>query len=179
MNQKFEPCEKRQKVVKRSEGREIHRCLSKDSGVTGKEVTPDICHNCPVRVFAKKGCKDQKPEPVKPQEIANTDKEEVESMMEDAGMVKDIEEDTPPDYPPMTMQLFNYKEALLRWQRAGRPTRSSEEIKEIHENICKPCSWYDKEQKRCRGCGCKVTKGGMAVTNKIKMATEHCPRGLW
>ena len=31
----------------------------------------------------------------------------------------------------------------------------------------------------CRGCGCRVAAYGMAVFNKIKMATQHCPREKW
>jgi len=93
--------------------------------------------------------------------------------------VKPEGEGPTPEYPALSMQLWLYKEALLRWNQAGRPTRSDEEVKEIHDKYCTHCSWYDKEKKRCKGCGCKVTVGSVAVFNKIKMATEKCPQGLW
>jgi len=70
-------------------------------------------------------------------------------------------------------------EAVMRWNSAGRPTRTDEEVGRILETICKPCSWYDPEKKRCRGCGCTVSTSSIAVANKLKMATEKCPRGLW
>jgi hypothetical protein len=84
-----------------------------------------------------------------------------------------------PDYPALSLQLWLYKEALTRWIGEGRPVRSDEEVEAIHTKFCKPCEWYDAEKKRCRGCGCKVSTSTFAVINKIKMATEHCPKGLW
>ncbi len=85
----------------------------------------------------------------------------------------------PPDYPGFQTQLNNYWEAIKRWVSAGRPERSAEEVKLIHEKHCVKCSWYDAEAQRCRGCGCKVRAEGIAIFNKIKMATEHCPQHLW
>lgn len=84
-----------------------------------------------------------------------------------------------PEYPPLMEQLASYKDAIAKWSKAGKPVRSEEEIKRIHTDYCHNCDWYDPDQKRCRGCGCKVTTGGMAIFNKIKMATEHCPREYW
>lgn len=84
-----------------------------------------------------------------------------------------------PDYPSMAMQLHNYKEAVVRWNRAGKPTRNDEEVEKIIIDFCKQCNWYDSKKKRCKGCGCKVTNGGMAIFNKVRMSTEHCPRGFW
>jgi len=82
------------------------------------------------------------------------------------------------DYPPLSLQLYNYKQALTKWQEAGRPTRTDERVHELME-ICKKCEWYDEASSRCRGCGCRVTEGGIAILNKLRMATEECPKGLW
>jgi hypothetical protein len=84
-----------------------------------------------------------------------------------------------PEYPAMSLQLWAYKEAIIKWQKAGRPTRTNEEVQKIHDTHCVGCSWYDPDKKRCKGCGCRVTTGSVAVLNKIKMKTEHCPKGEW
>lgn len=180
----MKPCRKRQKVVKRPSNETRFRCLHKQSAMNGQEVNEDICASCPVRVFLENApCK--KPAPTS--ERVDLSNVEVKQMIEDAGLKEEEFDDRPlvnsssepPNYPPMSMQLWAYKEALLKWQKAGRPTRSQEEVDRIHEQYCSKCDWYDKEKKRCKGCGCKVTSSSMAVFNKIKMATEHCPKGLW
>lgn len=82
-----------------------------------------------------------------------------------------------PDFPKLSTQLANYGHAIKQWIGAGRPERTDEEVKQIHEDFCIKCDWYDNQ--RCRGCGCKVSTSSMAIFNKIKMTTEHCPRQLW
>jgi hypothetical protein len=84
-----------------------------------------------------------------------------------------------PEYPNWSVQAWLYKEALIRWKKAGYPTRDQDEVDRIHKEHCLGCDWYDKDKKRCKGCGCRVTDGAVAVVNKIKMATEHCPKELW
>jgi hypothetical protein len=126
---------------------------------------------------------------VLPQEFLDVSDAEMREMLAAVGMdaaevermqkaeVGDI------DYPDFSVQLWTYKEALIRWNKAGRPKRTQEEVEEIYTTHCnppgKPCEWYDPEQSRCKGCGCKVTVGSVAVFNKIKMATEQCPKGKW
>jgi len=119
--------------------------------------------------------------------MISLDDEEVKKMISEAGLdIMDLDENPliekgplPPEYPPLSVQLWTYKEALIKWNKAGRPTRSQEEVEEIHKTHCMPCEWYDKEKKRCRGCGCTVSVGSIAVLNKIKMGTEHCPKEKW
>jgi hypothetical protein len=101
--------------------------------------------------------------------------DEVLQMMTDIGM--DVEET--PEYPQLSMQLWTYKEAIIKWMKAGKPVRTEEEVEHVHTTWCVPCEWYDDKQKRCRGCGCKVTLGSIAILNKIKMGTEHCPKNKW
>lgn len=67
----------------------------------------------------------------------------------------------------------------IEWAAAGRPERSDKDVEQIFQRFCKPCRWYDRRRRICRGCGCRVADTGFAITNKIKMATEHCPRKLW
>ena len=194
----MQPCNKRQKVVKRSKGLTLFRCLNKKCGFYGQEVCGDICSRCPVRSekhqrpcrnIARSGPPVTRVQPVTTQEMIDVTDEQVREMIEEAGLdITDINKaqakgGTPSNYPPLSMQLWTYKEALIRWNKAGRPTRTKEEVIHIEGSFCnppgKPCEWYDLEQKRCTGCGCKVTVGSIAVLNKIKMGTEHCPKELW
>jgi hypothetical protein len=124
-------------------------------------------------------------EPVNTEEFANVSDDELRELIKEAGL--DPEELTkvdvtpigpsqpPPNYPPISLQLWAYKEALIRWAKAGRPVRSQEEVEVLHK-ICLKCDWHDPESQRCRGCGCRVTVSSIAITNKLKMATEHCPK---
>jgi len=84
-----------------------------------------------------------------------------------------------PEPPGLVRRAIGYSEALARWTVAGRPERSDKEVERIFHQHCKPCKWYDPERQMCRGCGCRVAENGYAVLNKIKMATESCPRDLW
>lgn len=180
------PCEKRQTIVKRETNETTYRCINRDCEAFKQNVTNEACSLCPVRVYAKKSpCAElgkiapiQEPEPcddcqpISDEILAN-------ALAQAGGFKTELKpEDTPdgkvPDYPPMSLQLWLYKEALLRWQRAGRPTRTDEDVSALLK-ICLGCDWYDPDKKRCKGCGCRVTDGGIPVTNKLKMATEHCP----
>lgn len=84
-----------------------------------------------------------------------------------------------PDPPGLVKRILSYAEALTRWTAAGRPERRDKEVEWIFSKHCKCCKWFDPERQICRGCGCRVAESGIAVLNKIKMATEHCPRELW
>ena len=84
-----------------------------------------------------------------------------------------------PNVPSLPYRLMTYTEAVAGWAAAGMPERSKEEVQRIFNEFCSPCDWYDGTRQLCRGCGCKVTQYGQAIVNKIKMATQRCPRGLW
>jgi hypothetical protein len=116
------------------------------------------------------------------QDLIDVDDPEIKEMFEAAGFdIKEVEKaQKNKSYPAISSQLWSFKEALIKWNKAGRPTRTQEEVKHIHREFCAmPCEWYDEGAGRCRGCGCKVTTGSIAVFNKIKMATEHCPKDKW
>jgi len=174
-------CEKRQKVVKRSEGITILRCMNTRCGMHGQVVDEGICSRCPnpvtkhVRPCLSPTRKDTSH--VTSQELTEVSDDEVLQMMKDSGM--DVEGSEDHKYPQLTVQLWNYKEAFIKWMRAGKPVRTKEEVEHIHTTWCDPCEWYDKQRKRCKGCGCKVTLGSVAIMNKIKMGTEHCPKNKW
>jgi len=89
------------------------------------------------------------------------------------------ENDVPPTTPGLVQRVLSYAEALAQWTAAGMPERSDKEVERIFTGFCKPCHWFHRRRQICRGCGCRVTDKGFTITNKIKMATEHCPRNLW
>ncbi len=81
--------------------------------------------------------------------------------------------------PSLPAQLRSYTRAVARWVGEGSPVRSDEEVVQIYETLCKPCEFYNAERLACNVCGCRLRESGSAFTNKIKMATEHCPKGKW
>lgn len=73
--------------------------------------------------------------------------------------------------------VAHYTAALAQWTVAGFPAREQEEVSRIERELCRPCEKY--VDGRCKTCGCRVTASSLAVVNKIKMATEHCPLEKW
>jgi hypothetical protein len=180
---KMLPCDKRQKVVKRSQDLTVLRCVNRKCEAFGSEVTEEVCAHCPVRVFKHvRPCEQAGQVRPIPPSVEKISDEEFEAMIQDSPlgpMEPDPDDPDVPDYPKMSLQLWLYKEAVMKWNKAGRPVRTDAEVEEIHKTHCEPCAWYDKEKKRCKGCGCRVSVSSTAVFNKIKMGTEHCPRELW
>lgn len=78
----------------------------------------------------------------------------------------------------VTRTVSNWREANKRWEAAGKPVRTDEEVQEIIQ-ICEGCEHYNAKAKQCKLCGCFCRKKGMARFNKPKMATESCPIGKW
>jgi hypothetical protein len=72
--------------------------------------------------------------------------------------------------------VMHWGQAIFRWNKAGRPVRTQEEVDAIVA-ICQSneCGKYLAEWGgRCKLCGCRVNSGTIPLTNKAKMATEHC-----
>lgn len=70
-------------------------------------------------------------------------------------------------------RLRRYVRALRKWIKAGRPTRSKEEVAKLLA-ICETCDdHFHRRKKSCKLCGCRMR--GPAFANKLKMATESCP----
>jgi hypothetical protein len=87
-----------------------------------------------------------------------------------------------PEVPSLAKRVKSWTAAVADWKVKGSPERSEEEVQRIFNTFCAAtphCSWYDPDRQLCRGCGCRVRSEGMAVFNKIRMATQHCPRDLW
>lgn len=155
-------CNKRQKLV--TDGVTSFRCINRLCEAAGHAVNEEACGLCK---FAVNPTKPNCGKPVEPVKLV--EEPPVESIPE-----KEV-----PNYPTMSMQMWLYKEALVRWNKAGRPTRSAEEVDKLLTTHCQPCDWYDTDAKRCKGCGCKISSSSVAIFNKLKMATEKCPKGLW
>jgi hypothetical protein len=162
--------------------------MNRQCAAFGHDVNEEACSLCPLRVYkVTRKCK-QPAQVARETAVAATeisDEEFVTLVKELPSGESDLAEmQAPdgkqvPDYPALPLQIWLYKEALMRWNSAGRPVRTDDEVKEILEKHCIKCDWYDPDKKRCRGCGCKVSSSSFAVINKIKMATEHCPKEKW
>jgi hypothetical protein len=76
--------------------------------------------------------------------------------------------------------IKNWKAAVMRWWKAGRPLRSNAEVAAILA-LCKSnrCGKWNAETERCRECGCHVNLSAWAPKNKARMGTESCPQGFW
>lgn len=146
-------------VIRKKDGtrREIIRCADSAGPHFTKEVCDEQCSQCPRHLAAV--------------ELAERLEAARCKAAEQAGEV--------PKTPSLMRRSMNYAEAVTGWVAAGRPERSAEETQRIFQQHCSKCAWYDKEKQICRGCGCKVTNVGHPMLNKIKMATQHCPRNLW
>jgi len=90
--------------------------------------------------------------------------------------LKQENEKVPESFPSLDSQVKNYSKALYKWVTGGMDSRPKEEVERIFD-ICKSCEFF--KDGRCLVCGCRLANKGVAVTNKIKMATEHCPKGKW
>lgn len=100
---------------------------------------------------------------------------------------------TGPTKPRPEVLAQRYAAAVSRWKAAGYPTRSVQEVAEIFEKHCKVCPRFSQrsgESGRCTVCGCNLRSSSRSagrsflglldtLTNKIRMATEHCPLGYW
>lgn len=137
---------------------------------TGHLVTEKECHICQYELV-KYGLVDKDGNIIPDTEIKN-----LKGTLLEEG---EFSQDKDKQYPSLLTQANNYRGAVKRWIKAGRPKRTDEEIKEIYERHCEQCNWFDKESNRCKGCGCRVVMKGLAIFNKLRMATEHCPKQLF
>lgn len=80
--------------------------------------------------------------------------------------------------PPVSRKVVSYAKAMARWIKAGRPVRSDAEVERIFDTICKPCQDFNSRGS-CGICGCKVRRRGSALLNKIRQATQSCPKSKW
>lgn len=86
-----------------------------------------------------------------------------------------------PQFPPITEQVQNFATALAKWQSAGRPRRTEEEMATL-QAICDGCEQYMREEKRCGACGCFLETSSLPyllqmadMPGKLSARTERCP----
>jgi len=77
--------------------------------------------------------------------------------------------------PPITRRIGNYAKSIARWEAAGRPTRSPEEVARLYATCCQHCRHFKATKRSCSICGCRVRADGKAFLNKLAMGTERCP----
>jgi len=72
--------------------------------------------------------------------------------------------------------------SMTQWVLAGCPRRSPEWVAEIFETQCRPCPWYDAEDRTifgskglCTKCGCHVSADHTNPLNKIVDPANACP----
>ncbi len=84
----------------------------------------------------------------------------------------------PPEPPqPLTVAevLWNFSKAIVRWNLAGRPVRTTDQVKSLYA-ICSQCEHLKKNV--CQKCGCQCVETEVLL-NKLALATEKCPIGKW
>ncbi len=79
-------------------------------------------------------------------------------------------------------KVSRYAASTLEWFRAGRPVRSDSEVARIlrlcQSNECGDYEARGDDRGMCRACGCMLNLYG-GLFNKIRRATEHCPKEYW
>ena len=68
--------------------------------------------------------------------------------------------------------------ALLKWRKAGYPTRTQKEVDRIVD-VCKANECGEYTNGRCKRCGCCVSHSKIPIINKSRLSTESCPVGKW
>lgn len=90
-------------------------------------------------------------------------------------------------------QVGTFVNSTIRWQQAGRPVRTDEEVQAIYDNHCSKCEFL-VDQKCTFSCRCNIVAPAKeksdfffrltnwiapGLFNKLRRATEHCPQKLW
>lgn len=87
-----------------------------------------------------------------------------------------------PYLPSLVTQVANVSKGAAKWIAAGRPVRSDEEVAKLFDqcqsNVCGLYRPKEDGVGRCAGCGCWLKRNG-GLMNKLKWATEDCPKGFF
>jgi hypothetical protein len=164
MPNEYPPCPKR--LVGTVKGVVTHaKCNDESKGRYRQLVQANDCHRCLAGPEAGP---------------AETDEADAEAIMPGSPTpATGPPEAPPPRTPGLVHRAISYAEAVARWTAAGKPERPAKEVERIFHQFCKTCRWFHRRRQVCRGCGCRVAANGYAIFNKIKMATERCPKNLW
>lgn len=85
----------------------------------------------------------------------------------------------PPTSPGPIQQALGFVQALQRWQAAGRPRPSPEELAQ-RQAACRACPYHNAAANKCGRCGCDLDSqpilfGLVDRPGKLDMASEECP----
>jgi len=79
------------------------------------------------------------------------------------------------DYPDFWEQIEGFKkfaESVNQGAKEGKGVLVPEEVSKLRLEECGRCDYYDKQQNRCRKCGCYMKV-------KVKFVNTSCPVGKW
>lgn len=99
------------------------------------------------------------------------DKEQLKLKL--AEIKKTLPQNTP--YPAASQMVKNVALSIVNNVQSvlqGNNFKSSTNDASERLSVCKACSFFDKEQERCKKCGCKL-----AIKTYLK--AEKCPIGKW
>jgi hypothetical protein len=77
--------------------------------------------------------------------------------------------------PGLATMARNVSDSIIRNVGSvleGNNLKVSDTQKQSRLNICNECSFFDKEQQRCKKCGCYMAA-------KTMLTAEKCPIGKW
>ena len=193
-------CNKQQKELYK--GTQQIRCVHPEAETRMEIVAPSVCEACPLANLVKiKKCGEKpkpKPAPQKsslqiqlpvldPQspypacpfryESAKGTTCSVTNLQVDPEICNRCDADVREHSASFGEKVTNYFGAIRRWAALGKPTRSQEEINILYEDHCKKCERYDEKKHACKNCGCSVSTDSSPLSNKLAMASEHCPLG--
>ena len=79
------------------------------------------------------------------------------------------------DYPDFWTQVEGFKkfaESVNQGAKEGKGILVPEEVSKLRIEECERCDYFDKQQTRCRKCGCYMKV-------KVKFTNTACPIGKW
>ena len=79
------------------------------------------------------------------------------------------------DYPDFWEQIEGFKkfaESVDQGAKEGKGILVPEEVSKLRLEECGRCDYYDKQQNRCKKCGCYMKV-------KVKFVNTSCPVGKW
>ncbi len=186
-------CKKQQKEV--VNGLHQIRCIHPEAETYRQVVPSAICEACPLVQLRVKTCKERsKPTSIKlgqlpiieiegnvypecPFRYGGSPQCSITGLPVTPEICNRCEAETREHSASFGESVKNYFGAVRRWVASGRPTRSEKEIEQLFNEHCKGCDRYDPVKHACKSCGCQVSVDSSPLSNKLAMATEHCPIG--
>lgn len=159
----------------------LHRCLNPKADDYKKHVDDSTCEACPVRVLLRAQAVPELPViddgPYPPCQFRASGHCTATGLPVTSEICTRCDQTAAEHVASAGDKIKGYAQAVKMWVAAGRPTRIDEEVEQIYSEHCSKCDKFDSATQSCKSCGCSVKVGGFPLSNKLKMATEHCPIG--